>query len=278
MKPFFLLLVCFSAFQLSAQEIIQPFRGKEIDPSLLTSSPKGKETPRGDDSTTIEWAGTQNTVLPSLIGFKSLRELGFWGRLNNSAVISGLSNQATGSIYTDLLVDTIGLWKLSFASALAASDNDTIQNLQTFLAGGGNAILKGSYPVAFWCSPSNPGTRNMTLYLMPRVGMSLPALGGSAEGFSWNADIGVETHVFLETANQLIGLTGRARLAVTHGNSSFTDTFVKQGQNTMAYAQFNAGLLLKRTVSVQVTFPVAVSGSNQLFNQTMPALSVGFVL
>jgi hypothetical protein len=272
MKARLLLICLFFTSALLAQEFNRPYQSGR-KPEFTSEKSVGTRDP--NDSTVFE-IFRDPVVQKAMQPFWKIAKEGFWS-LRNTAVVSGLTRDATGSIYSDLLTDTMGLWKLSFASALVSSNNDTIRDLQTFLTGGGNAILKGAYPVFLWSNVNNPGNRNLGVYFMPRVALNLPALGGSSNGFTYNADLGAEAHLYLQSGGGLIALTGKARAAILTGSNNYIRNFVSDGKSTLTYAQFSAGMLLKQTVLIQATFPMSLSKGASIINSVPPGITVGFV-
>jgi hypothetical protein len=115
----------------------------------------------------------------------------------------------------------------------------------------------------------------MSFYLMPRVAANVPALGASTAGFTWNADLGIETHAMAMTGNGLIALTGRLRLAHLVGSDNYLSS-ISGNDESLSYGQFQVGVLLKQAISIQAGIPFNLRRQNSLLQTVPPGISVGF--
>lgn len=184
--------------------------------------------------------------------------------------LSGTTEKnSAGTLYSELLSDYTGLWRISLGSAITASSDDedddeteedvaSVKDIQNFFVGGGNIIAKGSLPILLIYNTKYRHTRNTGVYLVPKAGVSFPAFGTSSDDPTWNLDLGVEGEVFGGGVNNEIGFYGRVRVAAVWASQDFTKQLLADDRRLFGYGQANVGTLLKEKVYINVNFPISL--------------------
>ncbi len=196
----------------------------------------------------------------------------FWGtgeEKPKSVLITSSTSDVRGSIYTDLVTDYLGILKVTFAASITASKSDTTSadkekdDIQSFFAGGGNAILKFDLPIFYWSNLSSPdpqnfNTRSLALYFMPRLSMTLPSLGSSLKEPSGLGELGFEFQFRLLTAKRFIGISGRIRYGYVLSSSELASSLVNDGTNNFQYGVGSVVLNIKN-FGIYINFPISIT-------------------
>lgn len=193
---------------------------------------------------------------------------------DKTTVLSGATRGPSGSLFAELLVDRINFWRVAFASALVSAPSDTTNNFQSFLAGGGNAIIRAHFPIVYFSKPDK--LRSVGVFFAPRLSANIPALGGTADNPTWNVDIGVELHYFISGVKKQVALGGILRGAALYGSRDFILPISGDGYDILGYGQGSIGIILKETVSIMVYFPISLFGLTDPIDKLPTNIGVGF--
>lgn len=191
-----------------------------------------------------------------------------------STILTGVAQGPGGAIFAELLVDRIGSWRVAFASALVTAPTDTLRSLQSFLAGGGNAIVRAHYPIMYFSNPKK--LRSFGAFFAPRVSANIPAFGGTTVNPTWNVDVGIELHYFISGTKKQIALGGIIRGAALYGSRDFILPISGDGYDILGYGQASIGLVLKETVNIMAYFPISLFGLTDPIDKLPTSIGVGF--
>lgn len=179
-------------------------------------------------------------------------------KIHRAFAVSGALDGNAGTLFTDWVSDHIGLWRISFATAVTNSKGDTIKSLQNFAAGGGNAILRAHFPLGGWRSKNRPDELFTVLYFAPRIAADIPMIS-SSKLTTWNMDLGAELQTYLCGDEKRISIGGRFRGALLWGSKDFTELLVKDSR-TFFYLQPSLIVGVKE-LSITINLPITISGS-----------------
>lgn len=211
--------------------------------------------------------------------YKSIKKT-FWDDVNSerSSLLS-FASDTTGSIYSELIVDKIGLWRISLSGAVSSAGSDTVQTAQAFFETGGNAIIKASYPlfVVYANDHKLAKYRNVGFYFVTKFGANLPALGGYSTEFSGSIDSGIEMHAYMSTDEQKITgyLAGRAALVT--GTKDFRSEWPSEHKNIFGYLKASAGVIFNDRIRVGINFPVLILEKKDQLNSLPISISTGII-
>lgn len=224
----------------------------------------------------------------------------FWGKLEGdladkrTTLLSTSLVEVRGTLYSELILDYIGAFRISVATSLTASklkdDKDKAEDqkikdaVQSFQSSGGNFILKSDFPLIYWTNinvydsngtkSEEPYTRFMALFFSPRVCMNLPSLGGTADEPTGHVDIGAEIQYSFLTNKKLIGIQGRLRGAVVLSSKDYVKTLTdKEGRSNFAYLAASIVLNIKDVFSIYLNFPISKNSKRPIDRQPV-SLSV----
>lgn len=203
-----------------------------------------------------------------------------------SQFMANFSSDFAGSLYTELLVDRIGLLRLSFSSAISASEADSVnktgkseqKDLQTLIAGGGNFAITGTYPLAIFSSKSKPLNRNTGLYLAARAGILAPSLGTNSSEISWNSEIALQNQIYLMGDKKNIGLFTDLKAAFVYASRSYVENLVRNDRRYLGYGLGSIGAVLQEKIVLKVTFPIGLFGSADPIDKTPPSISLSMLI
>lgn len=236
--------------------------GKLIRPrNAAADAPDSAKSSTGKETTYMSYSQPIDTSL----FLRNIDGEMFWGRnylggkqsgdtsitkLTNTVNL-GFSNSVNGLIYTELLASRIGVAKVSFGSVLVNTKDDTIKTAQQFLNGGGNAIIRAAIPF-YYKLRYVPKSYQFcfTTLLVPRLSLNLPKAKDANTLRQWNMDVGVETHVFIASADDNLGLVAKLRIAGVYGSADFTESIIKKGQ-VFGYVQPSVGVYLLKSFLIQ---------------------------
>lgn len=276
MKAFiFLFLVLFAIKSANAQYIIYPDLKENYKATVSESSiikPLDTKEKKSLRSKFLEkgW-------------FTNLNGSEFWKQNNTlrGAMLTIDGSNETGSLYADLVSDTKGLFRFTFSSVItAANEGEEKKDLQTFLNGGGNSILRVDFPLFYAANlakgPDNKeyNTEFLAWYFMPRISAMLPALGSATDEVTGSLDFGTEIQAGFKTDNKNFGFSGRIRVAGVWCSKNIANLILeKQNREGFAYGQASLSFEIK-TFMILLNYPIMfLSGKKK---ETFPiTLSVG---
>jgi hypothetical protein len=202
----------------------------------------------------------------------------FWGQQGlaplNVGAIAG--SESGGVAFTEIAAPILHFLRVSVNAVIASSDSDedgeqsgggngtgapapnneaAVKRLTT---GGGLVNLAFAYPI-FHGSQMN-GDAALTTLFVPRVGVTAPALGATAEDSATLAlDSGLELHgKFLDLAGG-VGLTGQFRWAYALGSRKFGDA-LGLASDHLTYATVAFGFVFGRQYMLTLSRPIAGPG------------------
>lgn len=180
------------------------------------------------------------------------------------------------ALYSELFSDYFGPVRFGFGALMTSGPSEAepretslpdIQDnqdaLQRLLNGGGNSVLSLAYPIlqlrdASW-------TRGIRILVVPKYAMDIPALGSSAETYSANGDIGIETSAHWAGDNQSIAIFFQSRVGYVMGNSAFKKSI--RSKDNFLVTQMNFGIAFRNTIKLSYSIH---SISNDVIGGDLP--------
>jgi hypothetical protein len=194
--------------------------------------------------------------------------------LDRSPTHIGLGANGEPILASELFAGLLGNWRLAFgATVVGNADSDTsktAKSAQTFFTGGGNGFLTASLPLLHYDSDRKNGQRGRYIYAIlfnPKVAGNLPKGGSSNSISDWAIDLGLEGHTQFATSNQEIGLLFKFRVAQVWGNKEYINAI--STDNSFAYLQLSGGLILGKSVLLNINFSPSVSNKKGAIPSTI---------
>jgi hypothetical protein len=178
--------------------------------------------------------------------------------LNWGGISGGLSS---GAVYSELVSPLLHAVRVSVYGVIAAAEDDGVSEegasqatLERFVNGGGLVNVAFTWPFLHVGEPSG-GTFDFAAFLAPRVGASIPILGGAAAPDTSSVyDIGAELHGRTIDFFDGVGVFGQIRAGVAGGSTNFFEAMgLGDRRQAFTYSTGGLGLLLGNKVAVLVT-------------------------
>lgn len=163
----------------------------------------------------------------------------------NAVTFNSSTESHTGSVYSDIVTDYVSNVQVCFATMYTVAPNDSSMAYHNLFNGGGNGILKVSYPLLFAGRAKPNFNRYAGLVFAPRMGLYLPQVSGASE-MLMNKDIGVEILFGLVTDNRLISFSGALRTSYTYGRNEYVSRLFTEGTRNFAYQLLTLSLKIKQ--------------------------------
>lgn len=177
------------------------------------------------------------------------------GDFNVINLVQFQAQSGTASLYAELLGTNIGHLRISFGSLISANNDSSVQKqtLQSFLAGGGNAVLNAYYPLAYV-------RRNFFTMLWeysPKVGGQIPGMGTYNNSVTGNCQL-LASDLYLDftSIDNSAGLYAFLRGSYTFGSADFYDN-LNIPHKMLGLLQLNVGLVLNSNIRISVSGPLA---------------------
>ncbi|TDX00486.1 hypothetical protein [Dinghuibacter silviterrae] len=199
------------------------------------------------------------------------------GDFNVINLVQFQAQSGIASLYAELLATNIGHLRISFGSLISANNDSSLQQqtLQSFLAGGGNAVLNVYYPIAYV-------RKNFFTFLWeysPKIGGQIPGMGTYNNNVTGNGQLlASDIYVDFTSFDNTLGVYGFLRGSYTFGSSDFYNN-LNVPHKIFGLLQLNAGLVLNSNIRISVSGPLASTSGNllrfpwQIGVQLMPSSS-----
>lgn len=231
MKPFFFWAFCLLlGVEIKAQIAPQSLKTKPESPSLevkteeedLTDDPARGDTP---DSGGENKKTARKAVLATLPDAQN-----YFGGETGAAVDNvafSLSKNGT-TLFAEFLSDylflgkTLGYGRIGFGALVNTGQDSTKTTMAQFLSGGGNGMMYLYVPLVTQSAfHERYEMARITLVLLPRIGLDIPALNAAIANPGYNADLGLEAQGLLLSVSKTFQFFAQARLSCVLGSDDF---------------------------------------------------------
>lgn len=190
--------------------------------------------------------------------------------LNSTASFSRLLNNQAGTMFSDIINDSLFNGIITFSGALTTAQNDTIKDIQTFLASGGNISMRAAFPL----HKTVEKQVNFQGFFYPKISLNIPKLGESATNLTGSLDLGFEAHGNVYTNKSVFGFVGRLRGAISGGTKNLTKEITNDGKAFFGYGLLSVGIVIVDKFLITHTIPFGLYNLDNMSNSLSNSFSV----
>lgn len=187
-------------------------------------------------------------------------------RVLKNTNLSFNNSGGTTALQNEIIADYFGAIRFGIGVLVTAETNmdsmttqeETVNDAtQRLLGGGGNAILTLGYP---WLDASSKKFR-IASYLSPKLGVDIPQLNSTTSEVVINADLGLQTTVYLTGFLGNITLYGNHRLGRLFGSDMWHLNLGQEEADAFTHNQFTLGIAFNSAFRISYTWN-GVSGTS----------------
>lgn len=170
-----------------------------------------------------------------------------WGtEKNNSALLQGFFGEQNGAVSTDFFTDNFGKIRVSLAGIVSAGRNDSTKNINSFLAGGGNAVIKGICPLTLWWGKNAV----FGLYGRGALFFNIPQLGSQTQNAQLGGQFQLESQYSIIGNNNTLGLSFRGMLGVASGSGLWLNSILKNNSDVFSYGSIGMSIMITESYCI----------------------------